>query len=429
MADEAIRETFGLMPPGSSHYLYVVFAPFALAFAYGVYVRLARIGLVDLVARGPGGLPGALRRLAGYALLQRRVAARPRGYAHLGIFYGFLALFAGTTIVFIDWDIVRPFGVRLLAGTPYLLLEGFLDALGGVFVAGLSVALVWRLAKLRTSTPDQRAVQFQFLGLIVGLLYLGVTGFLLEGLRIALRPASWTDVSFIGARVAGLLTGAISPDTAQGIYVGLWWSHAVVAFTLIALLPFTAFLHAGAAPLNVMTKSGLPRRELDAPFDLREVIASGNFDLQPGVSTVAGFDAGRRLALLACTNCGRCDDVCPAVAMETALSPRRLVQSLRRQLLDGKAEEDLFDAAVVPPEALWACTTCAACVLACPVLIRPVDYIVPMRREQVSRQRLDARQGALLANLGRSANPFGLPPDRRDDLAEALMQTNGTERP
>ena len=65
--------------------------------------------------------------------------------------------------------------------------------------------------------------------------------------------------------------------------------------------------------------------------------------------------------------------------------------------------------------------------MACPVLIRPVDYIVPMRREQVSRQQLDARQGALLANLGRSANPFGLPPDRRDDLVRSLTQPDGAE--
>src|SRR5690606_8012586 len=100
------------------------------------------------------------------------------------------------------------------------------------------------------------------------------TGFLLEGLRILLRPASWTDVSFVGTAVAGFLSGAVSPGTAQEIYVGLWWSHAVVAFTLIALLPFTVFLHAGAAPLNVMAQPGLPRRELDAPFDLREVMES-----------------------------------------------------------------------------------------------------------------------------------------------------------
>jgi ferredoxin len=428
MSDEAIRETFGLMPPGTSHYLYLVFAPFAAAFAYGTYLRLARSGLIDLIKGGSGGIAGAAGRLGRYVFLQRRVAARPRGYAHLGIFYGFLALFAGTTIVFIDWDILRPLGVRILVGNPYLLLEAFLDALGIAFVAGLGVALVWRLAKLRASSPDQRAIQYQFLGLIAGLLYLGVTGFLLEGLRIQLRPADWTDVSFAGTAVARALAVAVPDAAAQGVYVGLWWSHAVVAFTLIALLPFTVFLHAGAAPLNVMAQPGLPRKELDAPFDLREVMESGNFDLQPGVATVAGFDAGRRFALLACTNCGRCDEVCPAVAMETALSPRRLVQSLRRQVLDGKSEENLLDAGVVSPDALWACTTCAACVMACPVLIRPVDYIVPMRREEVSRQHLDARQGGLLANLGRSANPFGLPPDRRDDLVRTLGEGEGVLR-
>ena len=193
-----------------------------------------------------------------------------------------------------------------------------------------------------------------------------------------------------------------------------------MAFTLIAALPYSAFLHSVAAPMNLMVHLGRPKLALDAPFDLREIEASGNFDVKAGASTLADLNETQRFALMACTNCGRCDDVCPALASGTALSPRRLVQSLRGKQLANDTATDLLDSGTVSAEALWACTTCAACVEACPVFIRPVDYIVPFRRELVTRQQIDKRQIEFLGNLGRSFNPYGLPPANRSRLAAEL---------
>ena len=171
-----------------------------------------------------------------------------------------------------------------------------------------------------------------------------------------------------------------------------------------------------------MAMPGRPRLELTTPFDLRQLLESGDFDVKIGAARLADLDADARFALQTCTNCGRCDSVCPAVAMGTALSPRRLVQTLRGGLLAGEADRDLLTGGDVTADALWACTTCAACVEACPVLIRPVDYIVPFRRELVARQQVDRRQAALLANLSNSNNPYGLPAARRDELAATLHE-------
>ena len=148
-----------------------------------------------------------------------------------------------------------------------------------------------------------------------------------------------------------------------------------------------------------------------------------DFDVKVGAACLADLVPDQRLAVVACTNCGRCDDVCPAFATGTALSPRRLVQTLRGVQLSGDAEADLLEDGRVTPAELWACTTCGACVEACPVLIRPVDYIVPFRRELVSRQRLEKRQTEFLGNLGRSFNPYGLPAGRRGELAKELAET------
>jgi len=408
------------VPQGSELILYLVFVPFAVAFCAGLYLRLRASGLVQLVTTGPGGVTGGLRRLLWYGFLQRRVAHRARGWPHVGIFYGFLTLFFGTAVVALDWDVFRPLGARILVGSPYLYLEALLDALGLVFVVSLIAALTWRLIKLPSTSPDQRRMQWQFVLLIVGLLYMGLTGFILEGLRLALRPVPWAPWSFVGNVVAGPLRSVGLGHTGELIYVILWWTHAFVAFTIIAALPYTAFLHSITAPLNLMVHPGRPKLELDTPFDLREIEASGNFDVKVGAATLAELSHAQRFALMACTNCGRCDSVCPAVASGTALSPRQLVQSLRAKQFAGDTKTDLLDAGTVSAGALWACTTCGACVEACPVFIRPVDYIVPFRRELVTRQQIDKRQTEFLGNLGRSFNPYGLPPANRSRLAAEL---------
>lgn len=414
------RQTFDLVPQGTDVVMYLVFAPFAVAFGVGIYLRLRASGLVKLVTAGPGGIAGALQRLLVFGLLQRRVAHRPRGWPHVGIFYGFLTLLFGTTVVALDWDVLRPLGVRILSGSRYLYFEALLDALGFIFVISLIAALAWRLIRLRSTGPDQRRMQWQFVLLIVGLLYMGTTGFILEGLRLTLRPVPWADWSFIGNRLAALLYASGVEQRGETIYLALWWSHAVVAFTLIAALPYSAFLHSVAAPLNLMVHPGHPKLALDAPFDLREIEASGNFDVKAGASTLADLNEAQRFALMACTNCGRCDSVCPAFASGTALSPRQLVQGLRGMQMAGDSRTDLLDSGDVSAPALWACTTCGACVQACPVFIRPVDYIVPFRRELVTRQQIDKRQIEFLGNLGRSLNPYGLPAANRSRLAAEL---------
>jgi heterodisulfide reductase subunit C len=400
--------------------MYLVFLPFAIAFCVGLFLRLRASGLVRLVTAGPSGIAGGLQRLLVFGLLQWRVAHRPRGWPHVGIFYGFLTLLFGTTAVALDWDVLRPLGFRILSGSPYLYLEALLDALGLVFVISLIAALAWRLIRLRRTGPDQRRMQWQFVLLLVGLLYMGMTGFILEGLRLALRPVPWADWSFIGNSLAGPLHALGLEERGEVIYLALWWSHAVVAFTLIAALPYSVFFHSLAAPLNLMVHPGRPKLALDAPFDLREIEASGNFDVKAGASMLADLNEAQRFALMACTNCGRCDSVCPAFASGTALSPRQLVQVLRGMQMAGDLRTDLLDSGDVSAPALWACMTCGACVQACPVFIRPVDYIVPFRRELVTRQQIDKRQIEFLGNLGRSFNPYGLPPGNRSRLAAEL---------
>ena len=265
------RETYVLLPDNTPFIMYLVLAPFAIVFVYGLYLRFRSYGLISLVLNGQGGLFGGLQRLIIYAFIQRRVAEKPQGLPHIAIFYGFVTLLIGTTIVAIDWDLLRPFGIRILEGQRYLIFESVMDLLGAIFVIGLITALVSRLVRLRRSSVGQHHIHKYFVWLIVCLLYMGTTGFLLEGLRLTINPVPWANWSFVGKQVADAIIWLQLTGNNHSIYLLVWWSHTIVAFTLIASLPYTNFFHSVGSSLNAMINSGVPQTELTTPFYLEEI--------------------------------------------------------------------------------------------------------------------------------------------------------------
>ena len=116
----------------------------------------------------------------------------------------------------------------------------------------------------------------------------------------------------------------------------------------------------------------------------------------------------------ACTECGRCQDACPAFAAGKPLSPKEVILGVRAALrqdgqgfLNKDSEVPLLVGEKIPDDMLWSCTTCGACVCECPVLIEHVDAIVDMRRYLVIEGRMDTELQGALENLGRYGNSFG----------------------
>jgi Fe-S oxidoreductase len=259
-----------------------------------------------------------------------------------------------------------------------------------------------------------------------------------------LMPAS-------GALVSGL--------AATKIVVSLGWV-IVISLNLtmgVAWHRFTAFPNiffkrsGGRAPalgaLRPMTSAG-------APLDFEQ--ADPDTD-QFGVATVEQFTWKGLLDFTTCTECGRCQDQCPAWNTGKPLSPKLVVLSLRDHayakapyLLAGggrtlagdeqgspeqlarvpaaalaEAQRPLVGdgeaAGIIDPDALWACTTCGACVEQCPVDIEHVDHIVDMRRHQVMiESSFPPEAGAMLRNLESRGNPWGAPASTRADWTSGL---------
>lgn len=401
---EPIRETYALMPEGTDLLMYVVLLPFALVFVYGVVYRLRKIGVKSFGELASSTAVG-LKYMVRYGLLQRKVVdERLAGVMHLLIYSGIIALFIGTTLVFIDHDILRLLQIRILRGDFYLLYEFTLDLMGLALLAGLSLLLYRRFiikeARLRQKT--------EYSLVLAGLLFIGLSGYFIEGIRLTLAPRPWGDWSFFGKSLSTAIFAPLPQPFLSALYQGMWWSHAVVAFAMVALLPYSSLGHLFSTLLNIAVNAPKqpPLGKMNTPFRIDELDPSS--EIKIGFRSVAELSWVQRLALDACTDCGRCEAACPAYSAGTPLSPREIVQKLKKALWkeDGFGT-DVFSSGLIDEEEIWACTTCSACIEACPVLIRPMDYIVEMRRALILEGRLDKRKSAMLTNLSRYGNPYG----------------------
>jgi Fe-S oxidoreductase len=244
-------------------------------------------------------------------------------------------------------------------------------------------------------------------------------------------PASGTAVSIVAlVKVVISMTWAIV--IGLNVTMGVAW-HRFLAF------PNIFFKRSGtAAPALGALRPMMSRGK---PLDFEAADPEKD---QFGVAVVEQFTWKGLLDFSTCTECGRCQSQCPAWNTGKPLSPKLLVLSLRDHayakapyLLAGEdtstaptaavaeAERPLVgDAAaggVIDPDVLWSCTTCGACVEQCPVDIEHVDHIVDMRRYQVLiESNFPAEAGVMLRNLENKGNPWGAPPNTREDWTKGL---------
>lgn len=419
--NDVAREIFGNIPVEQQRWFYgLAFASLGI-FAAGLLRRVQRWrrGRNTSESRW-GDVPGRLRHMLRHVFLQPRLRREPSSRRlHPLIFWGFLGLLAATTLVALEHETPLSF----LHGTRYLIFSLLSDLAGIALLVGIALAIhrryVRRLERARASGYG--------LPLLL-LAKLALTGFLLEGLRMAALGHHQLDWSPGGAVVAFALRAApVEPSVLATWHRSLWWLHAGLALAFVALIPFGRMLHAVAAPLALLFGTARARGALSTPFLLSDV-ENGTLNRVPP-RTAADLSGARLLSLDACTECGLCQQACPAWEAGRPLSPKQVVVELRDHASGhgtGRWPAPLEE--VVSPAAAWSCTTCGACVETCPVGIRQIDFLVDVRRALVLEGRLDPSMATALTNLRRTGSPHGLPPEQRLAWASALPAGVGVER-
>jgi Fe-S oxidoreductase/nitrate reductase gamma subunit len=404
------RDTFWNVPMWARVFVYVGGTAAVAVFAYGCWRRLAvwRQGKPE---RRTDRIPERITLVLTQALGQARTLSQAYpGVMHAIVFWGFLALFIGTVLATIDYDITLPLlHVKLLKGNFYLLYELVLDMFGLFFVIGLGMAC-WRRFVQRPARIDP-SPKFAYALLI--LFVINVTGFVMEACRLAVVKPAWAPWSPVGYVLGqGMLALGLGEAALRGIHISLWLFHAAIAFVFIALIPWSYFMHLVTTPINVFFAKLAPRGELAKIENIEE---AENL----GVGKFEDFSWKRRLDFDACVECGRCQDACPAYLSGSALSPKRVIVKLKRYMLDGDTRS--LHGEVIQADELWACTTCMACVQECPAYIDIVDTIVDLRRFlALSEGALPSTAPLALQNIQRAGNPWGLAPADRLKWAEGL---------
>jgi Fe-S oxidoreductase len=367
-----------------------------------------------------------VRRMLAHAVAQARTwRAVDAGFMHACLYWGFVVLTAATTVVLLQYD----FGLPVMHGAFYLYFQSFLvDVFGALTLAGVLVAAFRR----RRGGPPHLVQSVESWGLLALIFAVCLGGFLVEGWRIAATSDPWAAWSPVGYGVARLSRGLLSTDALLAWHRAGWWVHLVSAFALIAWAPYTKLAHVVIGPLNIYTSSldpiGASLRAID--FERADKL---------GVNRLEGFTWKDLLDLDACTECGRCTKACPANRVGKSLSPRDIVLGLRGRLhaadsqalgnagappagADRPGPEGLIGAVpAVSPDALWACTTCAACVDACPVFIEQMPKIVDMRRYLVMEEAdLPDTLQAVVRSLESRGHPFPGTQATRMDWAAGL---------
>ncbi len=417
------RKIMWNLPPNTTLVMYSLFGIVLFILAFGIYrrVRIYQSGREEFECRTDKAEERLLFVLK-EGLLQRKVMERTLGGGiHLMIYSSFIALVIATTLVALQYD----FGFSILHGPFYAFFEMFADTFGLLLIAGVFLSLARRYILAPPGLTRTGDDTFQLL-LIAAI---AITGFLIEGLRLAATDPNTARFSYGGRFVATYLKGMPLQDILTQHRV-LWWIHLALAFGWIASLPFSKTIHIFTSPLNMFLRSFRPKGALQPipEIEEREML---------GALQVTDLSWKSLLSADACTMCGRCQDVCPAYNTGKELSPRdialktkkSMTKGISSSLVPGTAKIDkktglpirerLVGETISPAE-IWACTTCRACMEECPVSIEHIDMIVDMRRGLVFESKVPDTGRTALVKMMNTGNPWGLPQDDRTSWMEGL---------
>jgi Fe-S oxidoreductase len=446
-------------------------APLIFALAVVVFVlqmtRHLRVFAAARPARITDQPESRFRSFFVYAIAQVRMFRDPdAGMLHYAIFWGFVILTVGTA------DRVSFGLVHAILGWPLdgllwgLLLLGqnlFVLAVLGAVGWALFKRIVWRAPRRLTLSRD---------GVVILLLIGGVvaTEALAEAFRFGRFPTDYAGWAVVSNPLSQAFAGVLPAGVLEVGFGAFFWANVLLVSGFLVYLPRSKHLHIATAFFNTAFAKLRPRGELPAMDLESEDVA------RFGVKTIEDLDWKDLLDGFTCTECGRCQEACPAWATGKPLNPKTMIMGIREMAVEsehgvplvpgmerftsvmprlpwirGRAEvpgepagsrlpdqpstapprsplspapaglaQPIVDTAI-PYDAVWDCVTCGACVEACPVLIEHVDKIVGLRRNLVLEEsRFPAELAASFNNMERYQNIWGQPQASRLDWARGL---------
>jgi len=388
-------------------------------------------------AEGPSPFEDIPARFAGliqYAFIQTKMFKDPgAAIMHAGIFWGFVLLTIGTA------NVVTGGVIEQVLSIPFDgLVWGVISAMQNLVAVIVLVAIAWAFYRRLVTRPRRLTFNTDalvILAMIGGVVATELFAEVFEFARYGSQPGA-----FVSSWLAQPLRAGVSTARLEAGFVTLWWAHIVLVAAFLGYLPFSKHLHIATSFPNIWFRKLRPRGELprmdvedeSATFGLRTLQDLGWKDLLDGFT---------------CTECGRCQEACPAHFTGKPLNPKAFIMGIRDMSVEAEQGLNLIPNSpivretyglddsrpsaaalarpivdtAIPYDAVWDCVTCGACVEACPVLIEHVDKIVGLRRNLVLEEsRFPTELTAAFRAMEGQGNPWGMPASARLDWAKPL---------
>lgn len=358
-----------------------------------------------------------------YAFAQARVVSEKFGINHFFLFWGFMVLLL-SNVEFLLSGLFPRFSLDFVGGIPYGILLFSADIMSLVVLVCVIVAAVRRIF-FRPPHIEASFEAFFILSLVASLM---IAFFGMQACKIRLNEefmTSWTPISYAIFRTFA----DASADTVHTFNQIFWWIHALVLLFFLNYLPYSKHLHILTAIPNCFFRS----------FSFVTTVPRMVFKrgMRFGISKIIQFSWKDLLDFLSCTECGRCARACPATFTGKPLNPMKIIHQGKLNLMEnGKvilssrpadtlasAPEDASMSVPlinggednIATDAIWACTTCGACMEKCPVFIEHVPKLLWMRRHLVMEKASFPKELiGFFENSEQRFNPWGIAPTERD---------------
>jgi len=405
----------------------------AAVFFVLVMARHLRVFAVARPSHPFANIPARVVGLVEYAFIQTKMFKDAKaGLMHAGIFWGFVLLTIGTADI-VTGGIIQAILKIPLDGLPWAAISAMQNVVAVIVLGSIGWAYYRRLI----SKP--RRLTFNRDALVILAMIGGVVA--TELFAQFFQVAAHGDIpgAFV-SNAAAIPLRNLSPDLLQTVFTVLWWGHIALVAAFLCYLPFSKHLHIATAFPNIFFRKLAPRGELPK-LDLEDENATF------GLKTLQDLGWKDLLDGFTCTECGRCQEACPAYNTGKPLNPKELIMGIRHMSVNAERGLDIIpnspivrdtygldDTTVspqqlakpivddaIPYDAVWDCVTCGACVEACPVLIEHVDKIVGLRRNLVLEEsRFPTELTSAFRSMENQGNPWGQPSSSRLDWTKPL---------
>jgi len=355
-----------------------------------------------------------------YAFGQKRVVTRsyPFGLNHFFFFWCFLILLIANTEFLLHGLFPSYISLANLPTGLYYTLAFIFDLASFLALLAVIVALSRRLFFAPKYIDAKTTDAFVILGLVATLI---IAFFSLHGSEIALGIEKAAQFMPFSSFVGKVVLASTPSYTLFNLITIFWWIHAAALLGFLDYLPYSKHIHILTSIPNCFFRS--TEKVNTQP---REEFQKGK---NYGVGQVDQFRWKDLFDSFSCTECGRCNDNCPATITGKTLNPRLIIHDIKMNLLsNGRAIKKRLDTTLpligscregcIIEDAIWACTTCGACMEVCPVFIEHVPKLVYMRRNLVEMKATFPEELlSLFENMETRSNPWGIIPAERGKWA------------